>query len=381
MTKNIYKYFKYYYMVAFMTYGVFNPYLNVWLEKDKGLSGIQIGVIASMILIASVISQPLWGMIASSTGKHYRLLMISFILTGVSVLFFKVQTTYVGLIIMAVIFQLARTPLTPLSDILSSQYCAENNKEYGVIRSFGSLGFILITAIVGILLMKLPMEETIFYGHIVVLVLCIYFITKIGEIKVKPVKKVSGSFRRLFFNKHFYFLIFFSSLVIAPHNAAFTFSSNHLVTTLAAAPIFITYLNVFSALPEIFLLGKTNMVIRKLGYYKYFMTIVIFAMTRYLITGFINNPYLLILISMLTHVVIISGMTAGLISYIRDNFIEEQITNALSWSTTILMISTAFFSYINGILYQYVGSHYIFILTGLVAMVALIIMILNKEIV
>ena len=105
--KNILK-FQVFYFLLIGAVGCFTPYINVYLEQSIGLNGSQIGLITAISLILGVCVIPLWGIIGDKTRKYNLMLMISLAASIVVLYFYSKQTVYIGVIVFALMLEVAR---------------------------------------------------------------------------------------------------------------------------------------------------------------------------------------------------------------------------------------------------------------------------------
>ena len=146
--KNILK-FQVFYFLLIGAVGCFTPYINVYLEQSIGLNGSQIGLITAISLILGVCVIPLWGIIGDKTRKYNLMLMISLAASIVVLYFYSKQTVYIGVIVFALMLEVARLGSTPMADTITMNYTAKIGGNYGSIRGMGSLGYMLGSMAVG----------------------------------------------------------------------------------------------------------------------------------------------------------------------------------------------------------------------------------------
>ena len=137
------------FLFSFASMASWMPMFNLWLG-NKGLNGIQIGIVAAIPWLLMLVIQPFWGMLADRYGKLYcfRLSLISAV-----VLFaiFPFASIGIGMIIfMTIILSLFNSPVLPLLDSIALDQ-VENKKinSYSIIRFWGAMGYALGASITG----------------------------------------------------------------------------------------------------------------------------------------------------------------------------------------------------------------------------------------
>ena len=136
------------YFCYYLALGAFYPFLNLYYEQ-RGLSGSQIGLLASVPALISPFAAPLWGGLADRFGIHRRVLVValsgallagfSYSLTSLFGLFFFISVTYAFF----------NSPITPLLDSAALQVASDRATSYGQLRVWGTLGWIVSTWAVG----------------------------------------------------------------------------------------------------------------------------------------------------------------------------------------------------------------------------------------
>ncbi|NJO68863.1 MAG: MFS transporter [Bacteroidetes bacterium] len=160
------------FLFSFASLASWMPMLNLWLET-KGLTGVQIGMVAAIPWLLMLFIQPFWGVLADRYGK---LVCFRISLIGASVLFlaFPFASTSIGLIaFMTVALSLFNTPVLPLLDSIALDH-VESRKinSYSTIRFWGALGYALGASLTGwlipILELKLPLFQVqVFYCSLI----------------------------------------------------------------------------------------------------------------------------------------------------------------------------------------------------------------------
>ena len=79
------------------------------------------------------------------------MLMISLAASIVVLYFYSKQTVYIGVIVFALMLEVARLGSTPMADTITMNYTAKIGGNYGSIRGMGSLGYMLGSMAVGFL--------------------------------------------------------------------------------------------------------------------------------------------------------------------------------------------------------------------------------------
>ena len=138
------------------------PMFNFWLESN-GLSGIQIGVIASIPWLLMLVIQPFWGLLADKYGK---LICLKISLIGALLLFVLFPFVKSGVVLIAgmtIALSLFNTPVLPFLDSIALDHVESKHiNSYSTIRFWGAIGYALGASFTGWLISKIGVQAAFF---------------------------------------------------------------------------------------------------------------------------------------------------------------------------------------------------------------------------
>jgi PPP family 3-phenylpropionic acid transporter len=139
-------YFFYYFFV-----GLFVPYWGLYLQS-KSFSAFQIGILLSLFQISRIFAPNFWGWLADHTNKRARWIRLaSFIgCLGYIGIFWADSFFLIFLVMMSM--SLFTSSTIPLAESLTLSHVASTNSSYSNIRLWGSVGFIVASFFLGILI-------------------------------------------------------------------------------------------------------------------------------------------------------------------------------------------------------------------------------------
>ncbi|MFK7962578.1 MAG: MFS transporter [Burkholderiaceae bacterium] len=136
---------------AYFAYvGMFSPYLSLYLA-DAGFSIAQIGILMSLPQWMRIVAPPFWGWLADSRGRPDQLMRLSSVLTLTAVCLLHWSSggsIWVVGLVLAVLFFVSAAQV-PIGEAQTLSVTAGDAGEYGKIRLWGSIGFILAVASLG----------------------------------------------------------------------------------------------------------------------------------------------------------------------------------------------------------------------------------------
>lgn len=136
------------YFTYFFSYGIFLPFWSLWLE-GVGLSPETIGMLLGAGLIARFLGSLF---LAPRVTNPFRLVFALRLLALLSLVFmvaFWLGQTSAWLLVVMVGFNLFFSPLVPLTDALAGTWQRQFPLDYGRVRLWGSLAFVIGSAITG----------------------------------------------------------------------------------------------------------------------------------------------------------------------------------------------------------------------------------------
>lgn len=142
---------RFFYLLVQGAFGIYLPFIYIYFAVERGLSGQEIGILAAVAPLMTLVVAPVWGAVADRRGS--RLLVLRWVLAGTAamVLLLGIRDGMQLLLPAMGLFALFQVAIIPLGDGVISAAAAGRNVSYGSLRLWGSLGF----AIGGLLLGQL----------------------------------------------------------------------------------------------------------------------------------------------------------------------------------------------------------------------------------
>lgn len=173
----------------------YDPFLNVYLSQELGLSAFEIGILAVFSPLTALLLAPVISAIADGRGWRLPLLQLSLIGWVVSLLLFRWPQTFWSLIPVMLLLAIFRSPTAPIGDSLIAQMSSTHRLSYGSMRLWGSLGFALMSIAGGIAWQRFGYAPMFFLAAGLA-VPCILLITRLED-KSPAQRQTAGSARLL----------------------------------------------------------------------------------------------------------------------------------------------------------------------------------------
>ena len=136
------------YFTYFFSYGIFLPFWSVWL-KGLGLTPETIGLLLGAGLVARFLGSLLIAPRVSDPSRLIFALRLLALLTLVFALAFWAGTHVAWLMVVMIGFNLFFSPLVPLTDALANTWQKQLTMDYGRVRLWGSIAFVIGSALTG----------------------------------------------------------------------------------------------------------------------------------------------------------------------------------------------------------------------------------------
>src|SRR5688500_519339 len=268
--------------------------------KERGLSGIQTGVILSITPFMMFLGQPFYGMLADRLGYKKTLLFSSF-LASICYVFYLFEGGFSYLFMITVFMALFYNTLQPVLDSLSLKLVKTNPAfSYGTLRIAGAAGWAFTGIINGQLIDALNTNVIFAIAAISMLLTFIFAFTlrrdtekviAVSEQSFKNVKDVFG-------NKVLLFLLFCVFLISAVTTTIWYFYSIYMKENGASASL-VGYGLSFQGLCELPLFYFSAKIIAKLGIKTTLLVTVLASVIRMLLYAYVKNPTAAIFIEVL----------------------------------------------------------------------------------
>jgi MFS transporter, PPP family, 3-phenylpropionic acid transporter len=150
------------YFFFFLSAGIFFSFINVYYYSI-GLSGVQIGVINTLAPVIGIFGSSLWGFLSDRFGKTRLLLFVAALGSLIFSLGIAWVHTFAWILPLAAAYSLFNSTLIPLIDSTNFATLGEYRDRYSEQRIWGTIGFIITSSTIGILLERTGMQSMFVY--------------------------------------------------------------------------------------------------------------------------------------------------------------------------------------------------------------------------
>jgi MFS family permease len=160
------------YYFSFMGgWGFIFPFINLFYVS-LGLSGTQIGTIASSAAIVGMVSAPLWTNEAKKRSNPRAFLQLAMLLSATCYVFISRQAVFLPILVFASFQAMSGAGILPMADTMAVTTTQAVGTGYGSVRVWGSLGWIFAVLAAGWLIEQFGFGAA-FYGIATAFVLAV----------------------------------------------------------------------------------------------------------------------------------------------------------------------------------------------------------------
>ncbi|MBT8342060.1 MAG: MFS transporter [Desulfatitalea sp.] len=352
------------YFLYFGVMGVYLPFFNLYCYK-LGFSGWQIGALSAARSTVMIVCSIFWSILADRFHARRGIYIACNFASAALWALFLLTADFSWMLIITVAYGIFFAPLIAFLEAFSMDLLARDKQRYGRMRVWGSAAFIVVVLGLGRLI------ETFEVRIILSLILAgswLQAVVSTGFPK-SPARKqrtFDAQWRQLLTGKGVVFLLC-GFLMLLSHGAYYTFFSIHLAD-LGYGSLFIGVGWAAAVGAEILAMLYSPRLFARLGYESVLMLSFAVAVLRW--SGlwlFDSAPALLLL--QLTHAVTYGMFHMASILYVDrlapkgTKTLGQAVNNAVTYG---LGLMTGFF--ISGILYQHIGAHLLFGISGGIAL-------------
>jgi PPP family 3-phenylpropionic acid transporter len=138
-----------FYAALFVVYGMYVPFMPVWLDW-KGLTAGEISVVIAAPLFLRVLVTPTVAVAADRSANHRRYLIWLAWAALAFVLVLAASDAFSAILIFSVLLMISNSTCLPLIDTISVQGTRARGLDYGRLRLWGSLSFVGASFIGGV---------------------------------------------------------------------------------------------------------------------------------------------------------------------------------------------------------------------------------------
>ncbi len=137
-----------FYFSVFAALGVLLPYFNLFLAR-RGFSAVEIGLLASIIPVCKTLIPPVWARVADRRANRKGLALVAAAGALAAGAMLSLPASFTAMALVLFFFAAFWTAHHPLIEVTALENLDRSGGDYGRVRLWGSIGFIVLVVLTG----------------------------------------------------------------------------------------------------------------------------------------------------------------------------------------------------------------------------------------
>jgi len=356
-----------FYVLYYGAIGCLFPYLNLYYQH-LGLTGVQIGALAAVSTVVSLVVAPLWAGVGDARRQHSALLAIA---VGGSILPGFLLSVAGGMgwfVALTAIYALFFGPTHALIDSIALGSAKARQRSFGELRAWGTLGYIVFAWLVGAIIQRTGLKA-LFYGYVILMLGSFAFALRLPNSRLSRVPSVSGGLRKMLNDGPFLQFLAGAFVLSIGMGAANSFFPLYLNAIGGSAGL-LGLSQALAAMSEIPVVFFSGALLHRIGTRGALVTAAAVFAVRWFLYARTASPYAAVAVQLLHGLSYGAFMVAGVI-YTNEHAPENLRATAQSILSAVTLAASGIAGgLLGGSLYDRLGVANLFAICALVAVTA-----------
>ena len=357
-----------FYFLYFAAFAFLAPFIILYYQQ-LNLSGVQIGLLAGLPSLITMVASPLLSNIADRTRRHHLILGLGIVCSAVLIAILPQVQSFVAVLILIIFFNFLFSPVASLGDAAAMAMLGEQRELYGRVRLGGTLGWGIFALVAGRLL-DLRGVGSLFYMFSAIMLINLFISRKLYFGQPARHDSESGRLKVLLQSRRWIVFLaiaflgglgaFSVAVYFAPYLKDLNGSGNQISIAIAAA-----------TLPELLVFFMGDRLIKRFTSNGLFVVAVALMGLRSILFGLVNSVLLGMIIQILGGA-IYPAMWLAAVAYADEHApanlksTAQGLLGAMSFG-----FGSAFGGFLGGPLLESIGSRGMFLVFGIIMLTGL----------
>ncbi|QIR15004.1 MFS transporter [Shewanella aestuarii] len=335
------------YFFFFSILGVLVPYLGVFFDS-RGFDAQEIGILLAILMATRIVAPNLWAIVADRTGMRSELIKVGAFCAALTFISFFFEGGFLYLAISLMVYTFFWNAILAQLEVITLETLGDNANQYGAIRSWGSIGYIVLVIAAGFAIDMLGAQILPYIGMALFIGLLLSSMplpanrAYIDKTAVRP---------KLVLDKSIILFLLSAMLLqmsVGPFYGFFVLYLKQVGYSETIAGILVA----FGVLAEIFIFLYASKLIGKYGLRSLLILSLLLTSVRWLILGYYPQSLILLSISQVLHAFTFGLTHAVSIQFIHRHFgIHHRSAGQAMYASVSFGVGGALGTWISGIIW------------------------------
>ena len=357
-----------FYFLYFAALSSLMPFLVLFYQR-LGFSGAQIGLLAGIPPLVTLLASPFWTGLADTKRWHKWVMGLGIAVTVVVVFLLQSFTGFVIVFALIILFNTFLSPVPSLADSATINMLGEERAKYGRIRLGGTIGWGIFAPIAGVLVQRYGLNAA-FWSFSAIMLLNLFISQRFVHVSHEQGDLNHGGIRALLSSRrwiNFMFLAFLGGL------GAFSVASYLFpyMAELGANESTMGIASSIATLTEIVIFFFGNRLVKKLGSYGLLLVALMMFGVRSLLLGWASTPGMVLVLQVLGGTIFPAMWVAG-VSYADEHSPSGLKSSAQGlFGAMMFGVGSAAAGFLGGLLLESIGGRGMFTVLGVIILAGL----------
>jgi PPP family 3-phenylpropionic acid transporter len=337
------------------------PFIILYFQ-GLGFKAYQIGILAGMIPLVTLVGAPFWTRLADAKGRHKLIMRLTILGVIIMVITFSMIKTYGLVLLISVLYAFFLSPVIPLADNATMAMLAHERNLYGRVRLGGTIGWGLMSPVASFIIQSYGIRWA-FWGSAMLMVLMLLISQKFTFGNQMQDTAISGDVRQVFTNRRwlpFLSLAFVCGVGLASINSYLFPYMEQLGIPRATMGIAL----LISTIGELPVLFFTNRLLKRFGAYRLLVLGMMVTSVRLLLYAGLNSTAGILAFQLLNGMTYPMIWVAG-VTYADENAPEGMKATAQGlFGAMVLGIGAAMGGLVGGLMLGSIGGQWMYFIFG-----------------
>lgn len=350
-----------FYLLYFAAASFSMPFVILYFQ-ELGFNGAQIGVLAGMVPLISLVGAPLWTGLADAKGQHKLIMSLTILGAILFTAIFPLIKALAPIIIAVFFYALFSSPVTSFADSATMSMLAGEKAMYGRVRLGGTIGWGLVAPLAGIIIQSYGLRWA-FWGYAVIMILVLIVSQKFTFGSNMANVSLKGDIRKMLTNRRWTFflcLAFVGGVAFASINNYLFPYMEELGTSRSIMSIALT----ISTIGELPILFYANRLLKRFGAYGMLGLGMTVTGVRLLLYAWLNFPAGILVFQLL------NGMTFPMVWVAGVSYADESAPDGMKataqglFGAMVFGFGAAAGGLLGGLILGSIGGRWMYLIFG-----------------